>query len=149
MPADEIIRRLGAATEPSKWLRNPFSRNHKPYQGQITGSTFKVTRVIHYRNSFLPTVVGSVRSDGTGAVIEATLRLNPFVTAFMALWLGGVTAGAIGMTAHQLSGGKNPAAAVVPALMFVFGYLLMQGGFLFESRKAKRFLEEIASPSHS
>jgi hypothetical protein len=145
--AEEVLRRLEAAIEPTAWLRNPFSTQHKAFQGKVTGNTFRISRIIHDRNSFLPTVAGSVREAGSGAVIEATLGLNPFVAAFMALWLGSVGVLAVVLGVGTLSSGQNPALALIPTGMFLFGYLLSQGGFLFESKKAKHFLEELASPA--
>lgn len=123
-------------------MRTPFA-GHRPYQGELTGSTFNVARIIGYRNSFRPTVKGRVRPDGTGAVLEASLSLHPVVLGFMVFWLGSVLlAGLTGVTT-LLSQGKNPALALFPTGMFLFGYLLMQGGFWFESAKTKRFLEEL------
>lgn len=143
--AQELLRRLEAAVEPTAWLRNPFSTQHKPFQGKVTGNTFKLSRIIHYRNSFLPTVSGTVREAGSGAVLEATLGLHPVVAVFMTLWLGfaGVLALALGV--GLVSRGENPLPALVPTGMFLFGYLLSQGAFLFEAKKAKQFLEELAS----
>jgi len=93
--SDEIYRRLTAAIEPVRWIRNPFSRDHKPYESEINSSGFKITRVIRYRNSFLPIVTGCVRDEGAGCVVEIILRLNVIVAVFMALWLAIVTGGAI------------------------------------------------------
>ncbi len=100
-------------------------------------------RIIGYRNSFLPMVNGRVRSDGTGAVLEATLALHPVVLGLMVFWLGAVLLVALGLMMTLLSQSKNPAAALFPTGMFLFGYLLMQGGFSFESAKTKRFLEAL------
>src|SRR5260370_40603488 len=76
------------AFEPTKWLRNPLSHARLPYEGRIDRNQFKISRIIHHRNSFLPTIIGSVRVDGTGAVIDATLRPHFSVIVFLALWCG-------------------------------------------------------------
>ena len=138
----ELYRRLAAAVEPVRWIRNPFSRDHKPYEGKISSSGFKITRVIHYRNSFVPIVTGRVRDEGAGCVVEIILRPNVIVVVFMALWLSVVAGGAISIVA-EVSRGRSAVAALVPFGLSVFGYALMQAAFVFESRKAKQFLDQL------
>src|SRR5215472_4770479 len=88
--SDEVYRRLAATVEPVQWFRNSLAGDDKTHQGEITSSGFKITRVIQYRNSFLPVVTGRIRDEGDGCIIEIILRLHFFVAVFMALWLGGV-----------------------------------------------------------
>lgn len=146
-PAAEILNRLRAEVEPFSWFRLPFSRDHKAFQGEVVGDRFKLTRIIHYRNSFLPTIVGTVRPDEAGTAIDITLRLNPFVAGFMTFWFGCVAcvlaATVVWAVAHQ----AVPILFVVPVVMLLFGYVLMHGAFRYEATKAKRFFEELGSRS--
>jgi len=147
-PADEILRRLARRVEPTKWLRNPLSHAHLPYEGRIDRNQFKISRIIHHRNSFLPTIIGSVRVDGTGAVIDATLRPHFNVIVFMALWCGFLAVATAEIIARQLSNGVFQASGLIPPGMVLFGYFMMRWSFFAESKKAKRFLEDLAlSPS--
>jgi|SRR5215469_5992326 len=141
--SDEVYSRLAAAVEPVRWITNPFSRDHKPSEGEITSSGFKITRMIRYRNSFRPIVTGRIRDEGAGCVIEIILRLNVIVAVFMALWLAVVTGGAI-RTLAEVSQGRSAVPALILFGMSAFGYGLMQGAFVFESRKARQFLNALA-----
>jgi hypothetical protein len=143
VPADELMRRLAMEVEPRKSFRSPFA-GHRTYQGELTGTTFNVARIIGYRNSFLPMLKGRVRPDGTGAVLEATLSLHPVVLGFMVFFLGSALAIGLTLLMSLVLQGKNPALALFPTGMFLFGYLLMQGAFSFESTQARRFLEALA-----
>src|SRR5215831_2534302 len=135
LKSDELYRRLAAAVEPARWYRNPFSREqHKPYEGEIAPNGFRISRVIRYRNSFLPTIIGRIRADEAGSAIDMVLRLHLFVAVFMVVWLGGAAAGAI-VGAVEISHGHASAVGLIPLGLFIFGYVLMQGGFVFESRK--------------
>jgi hypothetical protein len=145
LSAEEVIRRLAAAVEPRKRFRISFLADHKPYQGEITGHRFSVSRIIGYRNSFLPTVDGVVRAAGQGAVLEATLMPHPVVLAFMGFWLSAVLLGSLAVLSTQLPPGRSRWLFAFPAGMLLFGYLLMQGGFWFEARRAKDFLHSLAS----
>lgn len=144
LPADVVLQRLAAEVEPRRWFRSPFGKTpHKRFEGEITGERFRVNRIIGYRNSFLPQVAGSVRSDGLATVLEATLMLHPVVAVFMLFWLGAVGLGGLGLLAQLATPGEHSWLALAPTGMFVFGYLLMQLAYLAEARPAKRFLEEV------
>ena len=143
LKSDELYRRLAAAVEPARWYRNPFSREqHKPYEGEIAPNGFRINRVIRYRNSFLPTIIGRIRADEAGSEIEMVLRLHLAVAVFMVVWLGGAAAAATVGAVEVLRGHPSP-AGLIPLAMFVFGYVLMQAGFVVESRRAKRFFDEV------
>lgn len=85
-PLSDVIKRLEAHIEAPKAVRWSFSRNHAPYQGTLSNAGFEITRVIHYRNSFLPNIQGRFESLPGGTVIRVTMRLHPFVTGFLFLW---------------------------------------------------------------
>ncbi len=143
-PPEEVMRRLAASVEPKKWLR--FSRDHLPFQGQLRADGFTIARIIHYRNSFLPTVVGRVHAQpGGGAVIEATLRPNWAVLVFSALWMAGLLVAGFTVVAKRVSADGHLTPALILGGMLLAGYGLILGGFAFEARRAKRFLESCAS----
>ncbi len=144
LPAEVVLQRLAANVEPARWLRNPFSRDaHKQYEGAITADAFKLMRIIRGRNSFLPVVVGRVRSDGLVTVLEATQRLHHAVAGFMVFWLGSLAFFGTRDLMRRWSLGKDPWALLPAAGMLAFGYLLMQLSFLAEAKRATRFLEEV------
>ncbi len=138
----QITFTLNGNIEPTKWLRR--SRDHKMFQGSITQNGFVVTRIIHYRNSFLPIIRGTFKSSSSGVVIAIKMRPHHCVTAFMCVWFGGVGMGIIAMStaffAHDKA--RYPALLLVLA-MFIFGWALVSGGFWFEVNKSKQILLEI------
>jgi hypothetical protein len=84
---EEARQRLAEVVEPKRLFRF-FSRDHKPYQGDLDGYHFEVTRIIHYRNSFLPVIKGEIRSGLGGSVIDITMQPHLFAIIFMTLWFG-------------------------------------------------------------
>jgi WD40 repeat protein len=82
-PLSQVIEKLEAHIEAPKTIRWRFSRNHAPYAGTISDSGFKIYRIIHYRNSFLPIIRGKFESSSEGTRIYVTMNLNPFVLAFL------------------------------------------------------------------
>jgi hypothetical protein len=84
---EEVRRRLAQVIEPKQMFRF-FSRDHKPYQGSLNDDRFEVSRIIHYRNSFLPVIKGDIRPGLGGSVVDITMHPYPFVIVFMLIWFG-------------------------------------------------------------
>ncbi|MBD1936748.1 hypothetical protein [Microcoleus sp. FACHB-68] len=81
-----VIDKLNAQIEAPKAIRWGVSRNHAPYEGTINDSGFDIRRIIHYRNSFLPKIRGRFEPFSQGTLIHVTLRLPPFIIAFLLFW---------------------------------------------------------------
>ncbi len=135
---EEVCRRLQAVVRPKpRWFGRATSDEAGPepaFQGSIGDRVFKVTRIIHYRNSFLPTIRGKVLPREAGARVHLLLTLHPAVAVFMALWL------ALFGYALILALLARPAEAPFRAILVLFGAALTGGGFYYEARKAERIL---------
>jgi hypothetical protein len=150
LPPEEVHRRLAQVIEPKQMFRF-FSRDHKAYQGNLTDDRFEVSRIIHYRNSFLPVIKGDIRPGLGGSVVDITMQPHPFVIAFMAVWFsfsGVIFAGILCTSLVSIwqmeDGGLGSLIGVIiPAGFVLFGYLLVMGGFKFESVKSKAFFQEL------
>ena len=69
LDSNEIILRLRKNIEPYRMFRltSLFKNSiHKDYQGSIDGWKFNIIRVIGYKNSFLPRIVGELKEDPDG-----------------------------------------------------------------------------------
>jgi hypothetical protein len=145
LAVQEAQRRLADAVEPRKAVRWPFQPKGKPFQGSIAGEQFKISRVIGYRNSFLPQISGQIRQGLQGATIEVTLALHPVVMIFMAVWLLGVGCAALAIVSAGINSGKFEASGLIPIGMFIFGILLCTLSFNVEAAKAKSLLKQLFS----
>jgi|BogFormECP03_OM2_1039629.scaffolds.fasta_scaffold04656_2 hypothetical protein len=118
-----------------------------PFIGSIEYNAFKLRRDIRYRNSFLPIIRGRILPIDLGTRVNVIMHLHPFVALFMTFWLGAVGYGLI----------VDSSTSRLPlALMFLFGIVLIAGGFVPEALKAKRLLSaaiqssgQISVNSHS
>src|SRR5690606_4803834 len=50
--------------------------DHKPYEGSINGMSFKISRIIGYRNSFLPIINGVIEKDNRGVKVHVKMGLT-------------------------------------------------------------------------
>ena len=150
LSATEVQHRMESITEPRKAFRGFFViQKTKLYQGHVAGNQFEISRIITYRNSFLPLIRGHV-STYMGQT-EVAIRMRPvlFVLIFMGFWLGIVGVICLVLTIEafrqrdELLAQGVPPVALVPFGMFVFGYMLLLLAYKTESRKSKAFLTQL------
>ena len=139
---DEVKRRLSGVVEPPGGS-GVESAGGKPYQGRVEGDTFKVRRVIGYRNMFLPVVKGVIRPEADGSSIRLKMGLRSPILVFVAAWLGfsGV------VTAMSLYSMLRDVAFNMgftpPFILLLLGYAFSMVGFKVESTNAKTFLRRL------
>ncbi len=151
LSVEEVKSRLADNIEPKKGLRLPISKrdSYKPYEGQITGESFTISRIINYRNSFLPVITGQLSTFLGKTEIKVKMKPVTLVIVFMSIWLGTVGFACVGIILvglfqfkQLLQNGFSP-MLLVPFGMFLFGWLLTTLSFKSESKKSKEFLNQI------
>ena len=87
---NQVIERLLDCVAPKKdfslFDRYNNTSNGKLYEGKISGQTFEVSRIINYRNSFLPVIMGNIQQENNATLIKINMRLHKFVSAFLLIW---------------------------------------------------------------
>ncbi len=148
---EEVTRRLADNIEPKKSFRfSGFNKSsNKPYEGQISNGTFTISRIINYRNSFLPVVTGHISTFIGKTQINVKMQPVTFVLIFIFLWLGIVGLAClviilVGLLQFQqvLQNGFSP-MILISFGMFLFGCLFTTLAFKAESKKSKEFLEQL------
>jgi len=139
----EIKKRLADNLEPEKIIRFNWSNSgRKTFEGEIVKNQFRISRIISYRNSFLPVIFGRIEDLGSFREIHITMRMAMAVIIFMCVWLGMAGVIAILVLIAGLST-KSSIAALIPTGFFAFGYILMMGGYLTESSNSKEILSKL------
>lgn len=90
LKATALLQRLEDSIEPERAFRfGLFQRREtKPYQGKVVGNSFNISRIISYRNSFLPRISGSIETTFSGSLIRVKMRPHVAVIVFMCIWGG-------------------------------------------------------------
>jgi hypothetical protein len=138
----EVMERLQRVVEPERsfqLFRASRTRREKPYQGFVYRSSFLATRNIQYRNSFNPTISGTVLTGDDHTTVNIKMRLPLFVSIFMAIWCGGVLFAVVMIALRSIEENKFHAMIFVPLLMLVFGYGLVTGAVKFESIRSRNY----------
>ncbi|QJB31310.1 hypothetical protein HF324_07995 [Chitinophaga oryzae] len=149
---EEIKARLEANVEPKSTrlqVRIGWSkpRTTKPYQGAVSTNGFYISRIINYRNSFLPEIRGEVSHEIVHTAVKIDMQVSWFVRVFMLFWFGAVVAGLVlcvgAIINGSRAGDKFDPFLLVPFPMLIFGYLLVRLSFQYEVNKSKKFLRDL------
>lgn len=147
LKSGDVLYRISDNLEPERTFRFKglfFTGSSKPYEGWVDDNgTFKLKRIIGYKNSFLPVIEGSVKPEYFGSKIKLKLRLDKFVMVFVIVWMTAVGIASIATIIGFLNDPSIDRMAFIPIGMFVFGYALTMLAFKFESAKSKRDLVEL------
>ncbi|WP_233258241.1 hypothetical protein [[Phormidium] sp. ETS-05] len=144
LPPDIVREKLISVVEPpSRNIRWGMTKPDKPYQGKISESYFEISRIINYRNSFIPVIKGRIYPDGTGSKIHIEMTMHPFVMVFMAIWLSVVGQAAVGVLIAAFSSATFDPTYLTPLGMFLVGLLICPLGFRPEANGSKKFLIDL------
>ncbi|HYV95199.1 MAG TPA: hypothetical protein VE978_25720 [Chitinophagales bacterium] len=152
---DEVIKRLAQIIEPKETFNHFFwtKNSSKPYEGKLKDGYFKIRRIIDYRNSFLPMIMGHVSQ--TQAYTEIRIRMRPAkaVIIFMIFWMGVVLSVCIVVLLALIAQYRQVLkegfsfGALIPFIMVVFGCLLFTIPFKYESKKSKQYFKTLLEAS--
>jgi hypothetical protein len=137
---EEVAANLADNIEPAKTIRFWIKPDRKTFEGHLINDEFKITRIISYRNSFLPVINGELQTIDNSTHITMKMRLHVAVIIFMTVWFSGIM---LLLVIGLANTNNHNAVLVVPFGMLLFGYALMMGCYLFESSRAKQILTEI------
>lgn len=144
LTAEELEKRLYQIVQPTKGL---FNNNDlgKPYEGWVNKNSYVVNRVINYRNSFLPVIIGTYEPFSSLTQVNIKMRLQDFVLVFLAIWFGILS---LAIIAISFNIGSNISETPFPKILFplgmmIFAYLLTILCFKYESSLARKFFSNL------
>lgn len=146
LPPDEILTRIEKnieATKESTFFKY-WSNSLKPYRGEINGNAFTITRNIHYRNSFIPVIRGTVSKQFDGSEIRIKMHPSLLVCVFLFFWLSfWAKFISLPLIIKQISTNTLELMTLLPIGMLLAVYILVMVGFKAESSQSKQFLASL------
>ena len=145
LTAPDAAARLASAVAKDSLRRH--GGPEREFAGTVGDGRFRVQRIIHYQNSFLPRIRGRIEPAPGGSRIRGTMMLHPLVIAFLLLWCGVV----VWITGDDLGalfrGGRLRVESVFGLGMLFFAWAITYGGFTWEALKARKILDGIFQPA--
>jgi hypothetical protein len=145
LKATELIQRLKDSVEPERAFRfGLFQRREtKPYQGKVVGNSFNISRIISYRNSFLPRISGNIENTFDGSLIKVKMRLHVAVLIFLCIWSGIVGSVGIAFLSQAFGSTHFDPMTLIPLGMLVVFYVVIMLAFKYESTQSKADLQSL------
>ncbi|HUY19180.1 MAG TPA: hypothetical protein VMV15_08130 [Candidatus Binataceae bacterium] len=138
----EVIAAVRDATEERRYFRLPSS-DARDLEGTVEDDSFAVSRIIGYRNSLRPLIIGRVAPGGTGTRIAIGMRLQ-WSAAFGVVAAIGMIVTTFILTQTAFHGLQSRSAGLgVVAAMIVAGYLMITVPFGLEARRACAILRRL------
>ena len=131
-----VRQRLQARVSERKWWMLPSTENE--FSGNVTRSSFRISRTLHYKNSFLPIICGQLEEQNGKTLVRVVFRLATSVVIFMTLaflFLAAIFIGAL----IEL----EPAGMIMASFVSLFISLLTICGFNYELRYSKTNLLQV------
>lgn len=140
---EEAVTKLSEEVAPAQGPGYWFEKRQQLFDGSVTKDTFRISRIIRYRNDLLPVIRGRFFPQETGTQIQIVMSLNPVALIFViglglaAIWFILTilyTLITIGNFGHSLT----RFALIIPSVYVVFTL-----SFGFEAVIATRLLKRI------
>jgi hypothetical protein len=139
MSTAHAARVLQEIVEPPRKWGWPTSTKRGYFEGRVAGGRFKILRIVHYQNSFMPIIEGNFRRDGFGTIVTVKMRL---VWPIVPFWFSIILFLAWSSVAVNSSLAGPLGARILLLGMTLFIYLFATIPFAIEVRIAmKRLLE--------
>ena len=141
---EQVLKKLADSVEAEKPMEFGMQNNSysKLYVGEVGNSNFEISRVVTFRNSFLPQITGEVYSDIDGAKIKVKMLPHSFVVMFMSIWLGISFLVGLVLTYSAFTQ-EFTAQFLIPFVLFFVGIAVFFGAFKVESKISIEDLSKI------
>lgn len=115
-------------------------QSNKLFSGEINEDTFKISRILFYRNSFNPVIKGELSNSASGSDIKARMSLPKIVIVFLTIWCAMDLAIMLFAIANTVVTGEFDTFFLFGLLSLVFAYGFALVGFNREAAAAKEML---------
>lgn len=141
---EALLAQLNAIT--AERQPGPFKRLLKQHQekfvGKIAENSFEIYPIPRGKNSFVPKITGSIKSEGGATILDLHMSLHPIVFIFMLLWLGLVLVFALVVLSLYFSDQAEAGQLLwIPFAMLGGGLLMLFLPFKITSHQALKELK--------
>ena len=139
---EEVVQRLGEHVRMRRQGPSVASTSDT-YKGSVSVNTFKISRIIHSRNSFLPQIKGTIIPKTHKTEIQIAMLLAPEVIVFLAIWCGFVLFALGGLIYDAIQNEGITLFTFIPLAMIPFAYVISMLGFKLESSRSQKFFQKL------
>jgi hypothetical protein len=137
---EKCVSLVSTAISPYRTINTWFSSSSKEFEGSVNEQGFKIQKVIHNRNSFLPVLNGKFIQFEKGTKIEVRLSLDTLVLVFTSFWLAGMGGVFLLLVIGSISAGAPNKFVWYPLAGIVFFYFMILVGFGSYAKRTEEFI---------
>lgn len=109
------------------------------FRGELSGESFKISKILSYRNDMAPVILGTFADSSVGTEIKITMRMSRYSNVFIIVFLS-----ILGSSLFNGLVNEEPfTSLLIPIFIFVFAILLTIIGFNIEATKVEILLMRI------
>lgn len=147
---EEILRRINSRTEAEKMFRRrgllASNKLSKEYEGEVTTSSFKISRINKRKKSNAAVLIGDLSSSNQYTTVKVKMRLNLIILAILPIWI-------IIFSQMFFRNGEFLSfqtefniGTILPYVFVLFIYISITASFHFNLNKDFKFLKEVIEP---
>jgi hypothetical protein len=144
-PIPVIVERLSAWLKPMPFIPTwrqyfGFAKEGNFYRGVVSPCGFKLSKIIHHRNSFLPVILGRFEAQSNGTTVHVTMRPAFFIVGVMIAWFSFFGWMLASNLVGARPGGINMELVWAPLVFMAFMWVLSVWAFWSQAVKDKNEL---------
>jgi hypothetical protein len=145
LTVEEAMRLVSSAISPLRILDNWSTPTGKEFEGSVTQQGFKIQKIIHHRNSFLPILYGKFIPTENGTKVDVYLTLDVLMIIFVCVWLAGFGGVFLWLVRNSIITGKWDNDIWLTLAGMAFFYLWIFLGFGLYARATEQFIINLFS----
>ena len=126
-----------------------LTKKCKRYEGTVFSESFRINRILTYRNWFIPITFGKVQNNGKGCDINLTIKMEKANSIIFVVWtilLGLVSMCLLVIFIIELFySGTFVLWELCAPIMFIVGYIYIVSNFKKEMISTKTFLIDLVN----
>lgn len=135
---EEVLRIIKENTHTRTSIFDFKGNSGKFFEGKVFEDSFKISRIVHYRNDLLPVIKGEIEEIEGGCRVNIKMRMPIFAIIFFSIWLPGGILGSILILLERDF--ISFFITLVGFPLFALIFFLM---YKYEAKKSKEKLEEL------
>jgi hypothetical protein len=134
---------VSSAISPLSTLSNWSVSTGKDFEGFVNEQGFKIQKIIHNRNSFLPVLYGNFVPTEKGTRVDVHLTMDVLIIIFACLWLIGFGGVFLWLARNSITTGKweNNTWYILAGIAFF--YLMVVLGFGLYAKTTEEFIIDL------
>jgi hypothetical protein len=142
---EQAVSLVSSAISPRRTIDNWSASISTEFEGSVTEQGFKIQKIIHNRNSFLPVLYGKFIQTRTGTKVDVHLTLDALIMVFACVWLTGFGGVFLWLVSSSITTGKWDHNAWYLLAGFTFFYLMIFFGFGLYAKTTEEFIINLFS----